>query len=102
MNLSKKMQAAFNAQITAELYSSNLYLQMAFWLRKEGWKGFAAWMFDHSNEEKEHALKMADFVLNRGGECFVSTIDQPDLRAHPGARAVGNRKNQRTGRCGRR
>lgn len=65
MNISKKMQAAFNAQITAELYSSNLYLQMAFWLRKEGWKGFAAWMFDHSNEEKEHALKMADFVLNR-------------------------------------
>ena len=78
MNISKKMQAAFNAQITAELYSSNLYLQMAFWLRKEGWKGFANWMFDHSNEEKEHALKMADFVLNRGGECFVSTIDQPD------------------------
>ena len=30
MNISKKMQDAFNAQITAELYSSNLYLQMAF------------------------------------------------------------------------
>ena len=42
MNISKKMQDAFNAQITAELYSSNLYLQMAFWFRKEGWKGFAA------------------------------------------------------------
>lgn len=54
------MQDAFNAQITAELYSSNLYLEMAFWFRKEGWKGFANWMFDHSNEEKEHALKMAD------------------------------------------
>ena len=26
MNISKKMQDAFNAQITAELYSSNLYL----------------------------------------------------------------------------
>ena len=50
--------------LTAELYSSNLYLQMAFWFRKEGWKGFAAWMFDHSNEEKEHALKMANFVLD--------------------------------------
>ena len=34
MNISKKMQDAFNAQITAELYSSNLYLQMAFWFRK--------------------------------------------------------------------
>ncbi|MBQ3699474.1 MAG: ferritin [Prevotella sp.] len=77
MKISKKMQDAFNAQITAELYSSNLYLQMAFWFRKEGWKGFAAWMFDHSNEEKEHALKMADFVLNRGGEAVVTAIDAP-------------------------
>ncbi len=65
MNISKKMQDAFNAQITAELYSSNLYLQMAFWFRKEGWKGFAAWMFGHSNEEKEHALKMADLPQSR-------------------------------------
>ena len=78
MNITKKMQDAFNAQITAELYSSNLYLQMAFWCRKEGWKGFANWMFDHSNEEKEHALKMADFVLDRGGEAFVDAIEAPE------------------------
>ena len=78
MNISKTMQDAFNAQITAELFSSNLYLQMAFWLRKEGWKGFAKWMFDHSNEEKEHALKMANFVLDRGGECFVNAIEAPE------------------------
>ncbi len=77
MKISKKMQDAFNAQITAELYSSNLYLEMAFWFRKEGWKGFANWMFDHSNEEKEHALKMADFVLNRGGEAEVTAIEAP-------------------------
>jgi len=69
MNISKKMQDAFNAQITAELYSSNLYLEMAFWFRKEGWKGFANWMFDHSNEEKEHALKMA---------AQVTAIDAPE------------------------
>ncbi len=78
MKISKKMQDAFNAQITAELYSSNLYLEMAFWFRKEGWKGFANWMFDHSNEEKEHALKMADFVLNRGGEAVVTAINAPE------------------------
>lgn len=78
MNISKTMQDAFNAQITAELYSSNLYLQMAFWLRKEGWKGFAKWMFKQSDEEKEHALKMADFVLDRGGEAVVAAVDAPE------------------------
>ncbi len=77
MNISKKMQDAFNAQITAELYSSNIYLNMAFWLRKEGWKGFADWMFKQSNEEKEHALDMANFVIDRGGEVVVDTIDKP-------------------------
>ena len=78
MNISKKMQDAFNAQITAELYSSNLYLDMAFWFRKEGWKGFANWMFKQSDEEKEHALDMANFVLDRGGEVIVDAINKPD------------------------
>lgn len=75
MDINKKMQDAFNAQIIAELYSSNLYLQMAFWFRKEGWKGFANWMFRQSDEEKEHALDMANFVLNRGGEVKLTAID---------------------------
>lgn len=75
MNISKKMQDAFNAQITWEMYSSNLYLEMAFWFRKEGWKGFANWMFKHSNEEKQHALEMAQFVLDRGGEAHVGAIN---------------------------
>ncbi|MCI6672142.1 MAG: ferritin [Prevotella sp.] len=75
MNISKKMQDAFNKQIAAEFWSSNLYLSMAFWFRKEGWKGFAGWMFRQSAEEKEHALDMAEYVLNRGGEVKVTAID---------------------------
>ncbi|MDI9550937.1 MAG: ferritin [Bacteroidales bacterium] len=75
MTISKKMQDAFNAQITAELWSSNLYLEMAFWFRKEGWNGFAHWMYKQAEEEREHALDMADYVLRRGGEAKVSAIE---------------------------
>ena len=75
MNINKTMQDAFNAQISQELYSSNLYLQMAFWFRKEGWKGFATWMAKQSDEEKQHAMDMADFVLNRGGEVKLTAIE---------------------------
>ncbi len=75
MDISKKMEDAFNAQITAELYSSNLYLEMAFWFRKEGWKGFANWMFKQSDEEKGHAMDMANFVLDRGGEAKVGAVE---------------------------
>ena len=56
MNISQRMQDAFNKQIVAELWSSNIYLQMAFWFRKEGWKGFANWMYKQAEEEKQHAM----------------------------------------------
>lgn len=75
MDINKKMEDAFNKQITMELYSSHLYLAMAFWFRKEGWKGFANWMLKQSEEEKSHALEMANFVLDRGGTALISSID---------------------------
>ena len=73
--ISENLQKAFNDQITAELWSSNLYLQMAFALRKEGWDGFAHWMEKQSDEEKEHAIAMAHYLIKRGGTAKVSMID---------------------------
>lgn len=74
MDINQKMQDAFNAQINDEMYASHLYLQMAFWFRKEGWQGFAKWMAEQSHEEKQHAMDMADFVLNRGGKVELKAI----------------------------
>lgn len=42
--ISEKLQKAINDQITAEMWSSNLYLSMSFYLKKEGFDGFAHWM----------------------------------------------------------
>lgn len=73
--ITEKLQKAINDQITAELWSSNLYLQMAFFLKKEGWDGFAHWMEKQSDEEKEHAMSMANWIIKRGGEAKVDKID---------------------------
>lgn len=73
--ISEKLVKAFNDQIVAELWSSNLYLQMAFYLKKEGWNGSANWMFKQADEEKEHALNLADYAIKRGGEVKVGMID---------------------------
>lgn len=73
--ISEKLVKAFNDQIVAELWSSNLYLQMAFYLKKEGWNGAANWMFKQADEEKEHALKLADYAIKRGCEVKVGMID---------------------------
>ncbi len=73
--ISEKLVKAFNDQVIAELWSSNLYLQMAFHLKKEGWNGSANWMLKQADEEKEHALKLADYVIRRGGEVKIGMID---------------------------
>ena len=71
--ITEKLEKAFNDQITAELWSSNLYLQMAFYLQKEGWDGFAHWMLKQSDEEKEHAVELAGYLMNEH-ECHVSRL----------------------------
>lgn len=73
--ISEKLQKALNDQITAEMWSSNLYLQMAFHLEKEGWNGLAHWMYKQAQEENEHALAIAHYMMKRGGAAKVAMID---------------------------
>ena len=73
--ITEKLQNAVNDQIAAELWSSNLYLQMAFYFEKEGWNGFAHWMYKQSDEEREHAIKLANYLTKRGGSALVNMID---------------------------
>lgn len=73
--ITEKLQKAINDQITAELWSSNLYLQMSFYMEKEGWDGAAHWLAKQSEEEREHATDMAHYLIKRGGEAQVSMVD---------------------------
>ena len=49
--MTERLQKALNEQITAELWSANLYLSMSFFLRREGYDGFAHWMQVQAQEE---------------------------------------------------
>ena len=73
--ISEKLQNAINDQIAAEMWSSNLYLSMSFFLSKEGYDGFATWMMKQSKEELDHAYALAEYVIKRGGEAKVCQID---------------------------
>ena len=73
--ISEKLQKAINDQITAEMWSSNLYLSMSFFLAREGYDGLANWMKKQSQEELEHAYEMAGYVIKRGGSANVNVID---------------------------
>ena len=73
--IAAKLQQAINDQITAELWSSNLYLQMSYFLKHQGWDGYSHWLREHAVEEREHATRMADYMTDRGGVVKLQMID---------------------------
>lgn len=75
--INKSMQDAINDQINKELYSSYLYLSMAAYLEDRNLSGFAHWMRVQETEEREHAMKLYDFMVERGGRVMLKAIEAP-------------------------
>ena len=75
--INKPMQDAMNDQINKELYSSYLYLSMAAYLEDRNLPGFAHWMRVQEAEERGHAMKLYDFMVERGGRVMLNAIDAP-------------------------
>ena len=77
MEISKNMETALNEQINAELYSAYLYLSMAAYVESKNFRGMAHWLKIQAKEELEHAMKIYNYVFERGGEVKLKEIKQP-------------------------
>jgi len=75
--ISKKIEDALNEQINAELYSAYLYLSMAAYFESANLPGFANWMRVQTQEELFHAMKLYDYIFERGGKVTLSPVDAP-------------------------
>ena len=75
--IGKKIQDALNAQITLEQYSAQLYLAMGAHCEGRSFRGFAHWLRVQAQEETKHALKLVDFLLDRGGKLELASISAP-------------------------
>lgn len=75
--ISKKMQDALNEQVNAELYSAYLYLSMVAYFKSINLPGFATWMRVQTQEEIVHAMKIYDYLNERGGRVMLKSIDEP-------------------------
>ncbi len=78
--ISKKIEQALNDQINAELYSAYLYLSMAAYFEAENLPGFANWMRIQTQEETMHAMKIYDYVNERGGRVLLKPIAGPQTK----------------------
>ena len=75
--IGKPMQDALNEQINKELFSSYLYLSMAAYFEEKNLSGFGNWMRVQADEEREHAMKFYDFILETGGKVMLKAIEAP-------------------------
>ena len=72
--LSERVQNAMNNQITHEMHSAYLYLSMAAYFEDQSLPGMARWMRLQFEEEKEHALKFFDHLIDRGARVKLQAI----------------------------
>ena len=74
---SKAINKSLNEQVQWELYSGYLYLGMAAYFQEMGLPGFATWMRVQAQEELSHAMIIYNFILGRGGNIKLASIDAP-------------------------
>ena len=77
MSTSTVVLEALNQQINAELGASYEYLAMSAWCSSQNLLGTAKWLRLQSQEEYGHAMKLFDFVLDRGGEVSLKAMAAP-------------------------
>ena len=75
--LSKNLEALLNKQIEMEGNASSVYLAMASWAEVKGYSGVSKFLYRHSDEEREHMLKLFHYVNERGGVAVVPNLKSP-------------------------
>jgi len=75
--LSETMLAGLNDQINMEMQAYYTYLSMSAYFEDKALKGFASWMFHHSEEEMTHAMKIYNFIHSRRGRVKLGALTEP-------------------------
>lgn len=80
MNTTKipaKVLAELNRQLNQELEASHKYLALSFWCDDQNLKGFTSFFAKQALEERGHAKKISDHLIDRGVLPELSAIGAP-------------------------
>jgi ferritin len=71
------VEAAINDQISKEFFASYLYLSMAAYFEVQSLPGFAKWMRVQADEERGHAMRLFDYLIDAGGRVRLQAMPEP-------------------------
>lgn len=75
--LKPSIEAILNKQIAVESAASYKYLSFASWCDVEGYSGAAKFLYEHSDEERMHMMKLFRYINDKGGKSIVPGMPQP-------------------------
>lgn len=75
--LSKSIEKELNNQVKFEADSSQIYLAMASWAESQGFNGTVNFLYSHSDEERQHMLKLIKYINDRGGVAIIPALEKP-------------------------
>src|ERR1700712_1942424 len=75
--LSQTLSDALNDQMTKEAHAAQIYLAYGSWASGSGYEGIANFLFRHSQEERNHMMKILEYILKRGAKVKVTAIPAP-------------------------
>ena len=80
MSINQKLEEALNNQVIAEHQAALVYTQLAYELDRLSLTGMSAWMFAQADEEREHAQRFADHLIDRDARVNLKTIELPEIK----------------------
>ena len=77
MKISKKILQLLHEQIGIEANASNYYLYVSSWCKVNGYDGASSFFQNHSTEEREHMLKIIQYLNDLKIDSVIPQIQKP-------------------------
>ncbi len=77
--LTQELQQAINKQINLEFVSAYLYLGLSITCEELNFRGAAQWMRLQAEEEKGHAMRLFDYLIQRNAKVELFDIAAPKV-----------------------
>ena len=77
MLISKELNAAINEEIGREFEASNLYISIGAYADSLALKKLREIMFKQADEERDHAMRFINYLMETGGSVEIPAISAP-------------------------